>query len=92
MKLTREEMETIITFDETNERIHVQTYNGKLKRRLTAFAKDFPDLCKIEREDECGGLFAEIEKDHFSFRTVKPISEEQKEARRRLVAEHLGKN
>ena len=54
----REERETIIRFDETDEPVIIYTFNADLKRRLKDFARKYPDLCRKTVEDkEYGGTY-----------------------------------
>lgn len=45
-KLTKYEKETIVLFNEADEEAHIQTYNAGLRKRLEAFSKKYPDLCR----------------------------------------------
>lgn len=49
MTLTKYEKETIILFNEGEDTAHVQTYNAGLRKRLAAFSKQHPDLCRLEK-------------------------------------------
>ncbi len=60
--------------------IEVQAHNTDLKKRLTAFAKEYPQCCRQIDDDEQGGLTFEIEKGRLSFRLTAPYSEERKQA------------
>ena len=75
--LTKKEKTTAIYFDELGDMIEVQTNNTDLKKRLTAFAKEYPQCCRQIDDDEQGGLTFEIEKGRLSFRLTAPYSEEQ---------------
>lgn len=61
MTLTKYEKETIILFNEGEDTAHIQTYNAGLRKRLAAFSKKHPDLCRLEkilrpgRRDLCAG-------------------------------------
>lgn len=48
MTLTKYEKETIILFNEGEDTAHIQTYNAGLLKRLAAFSKKHPDLCRLE--------------------------------------------
>ena len=48
MKLTKVEKETIILFNEADKEAHIQTYNAGLRKRLEAFSKKHPDLCRLD--------------------------------------------
>ena len=54
--LTKREKTTAIYFDEYGSMIEVQTHNTDLKKRLTAFAKEYPQCCRQIDDDEQGGL------------------------------------
>ena len=47
-KLTKYEKETIVLFNEADEEAHIQTYNAGLRKRLEAFSKKYPDLCRLD--------------------------------------------
>ena len=78
--LTKKQKATVIYFDEHRRMIEVQTHNTDLKKRLTAFAKEYPQCCRQIDDDEQGGLTFEIEKGRLSFRLTAPYSEERKQA------------
>ena len=77
--LTKKQKTTVIYFDEHSRIIEVQTHNTDLKKRLTAFAKEYPQCCRQIDDDEQGGLTFEIEKGRLSFRLTAPYSEERKQ-------------
>ena len=78
--LTKKQKTTAIYFDEYSNIIEMQTHNTDLKKRLTAFAKEYPQCCRQIDDDEQGGLTFEIEKGRLSFRLTAPYSEERKQA------------
>ena len=78
--LTKKQKTTVIYFDEYGGMIEVQTHNTDLKKRLTAFAKEYPQCCRQIDDDEQGGLTFEIEKGRLSFRLTASYSEERKQA------------
>ena len=47
-KLTKYEKETLVLFNEADEAAHSQTYNAGLRKRLEAFSKKYPDLCRLD--------------------------------------------
>ena len=55
-KLTKYEKETIVLFNEGEDTAHIQTYNAGLRNRLAAFSKKHPDLCRLEKTYEQGGV------------------------------------
>ena len=75
--LTKRQKTTGIFFDEQSSIIEVQTHNTDLKKRLGAYAQQYPDLCRQTDDDGQSGLTFEIEKGRLSFRLTAPYSEEQ---------------
>ena len=73
---------TELYFNEYDRTAEIYTYNTKLKKRLTAYAAAYPDLCKITEDDESGGLRFEIDKHRISIRLTAPYSEERKNVAR----------
>ena len=43
--LTKQEKTTDIWFDEKDPLIHIRTHNTNLKKRLAAYAEQYPDEC-----------------------------------------------
>ena len=87
--LTKQEKTTDIWFDEKEPTIHIRTHNTDLKNRLTAFAEQHPDLCRMTEDDvDIGCKSFEINKGRFSIRLTAPYSEE----RRRKASEYAKKN
>ena len=85
----KEERETIIRFDETDEPVIIYTFNADLKRRLKDFASKYPDLCRKTVEDkEYGGMTYELEKSRLQIRFTAPYSKE----RRKTAGESVRKN
>ena len=71
---------TELYFNEYDGTAEIYTYNTKLKKRLTAYAATYPDLCQLIEDDENGGLRFEIDKHRVSIRLTAPYSEERKSA------------
>ena len=86
--IKKEHKTTEIFFDERSDTVIINTYNTSLKNRLTAYAKEYPDLCKQTDDNEMGGLSFVIRKDRFSFRILQPPTDERK-AKARACAEAL---
>lgn len=85
--LTKRQKITEIIFDETKSRITVYTHNTDLKKRLTAFAEQYPDHCTMTDEDtETGYKAFEIDEGRLSFRLTAPYSK-----KRRQDASHRAK-
>lgn len=72
---------TEICFDEKDPLIHISTHNTDLKKRLTDYAKQYPDECRqIYSDPEMGCMEFEIRKGRLSFRLTAPYSEERRKA------------
>ena len=80
--LKKTQKTTEIYFSEASELITVVTYNTSLKKRLTAFSEEFPELCALVADDDAGCLTFEISKENFTFRVMKPVSNEKREKAR----------
>ena len=87
--LTKQEKTTDIWFDEKDPLIHIRTHNTNLKKRLAAYAGQYPDECyKTDTDHETGCMEFDIAKGRFSFRLTAPYSEERREAARRYAREN----
>ena len=53
-RLTKIEKETIVLFNEGEDKANIYTHNAGLKKRLAAFAKKYPDLCRLEKSNVQG--------------------------------------
>ena len=87
-KLTKYEKETIVLFNEGEDTAHIQTYNAGLRNRLAAFSKKYPDLCRLEKTYEQGGVSYVLDKSRLSIRLVPPYSEERLTAAREYAKQH----
>lgn len=87
--VTKEERETIVNYNEAEDTAVIYTFNNDLKKRLAAFAKKYPNLCRMTVDDaDFGSVTYEIQKSRISIRLVRPYSEE----RRRAASEYAKKN
>ena len=87
--LTKSEKTTDISFDESSKTVYIRTHNTDLKNRLTAFAEQYPDLCRMTEDDvDIGCKSFEIDKRRFSIRLTAPYTEE----RRRKASEYAKQN
>ena len=78
-----------IWFDEKDPLIHIRTHNTDLKKRLLAYSRKYPAVCKLTGYDpDTGCMEFEIRKGRFSFRLTAPYSEERREAARRDAREN----
>lgn len=87
-KLSKYEKETIILFNEGEDTASIYTYNAGLKRRLAAFSRKYPDLCRLERTHTQGGVSYILDKSRLSVRLQPPYSEE----RRKKASEYARQN
>ena len=83
----KNEKTTEIYFDETPAAVIIRTHNTALKKRLLAFAENFPDLCRLTDDDELGYLSFEINKNRFAIRLTAPYTEERRALARDKVNE-----
>ena len=79
---------TEIYFTEADPVIDIFTYNADLKRRLSRYVEQHPDLCRMTDDDGLGGQRFEIQKGRFCFRLTEPYSKERREAASRYAKEH----
>ena len=87
--LTKQEKTTNIWFDEKDPLIHIRTHNTNLKKRLAAYAEQYPDECyQTDTDHETGCMEFDIAKGRFSFRLTAPYSEERRESARRYAKEN----
>lgn len=82
-KQTKYEKETIVLFNEGEDTAHM-TYNAGLRNRLETFSKKHPDLCRLEKRHEQGGVSYVLDKSRLFIRLQPPYSEE----RRRKASEN----
>lgn len=87
-KLSKYEKETIILFNEGEDTASIYTYNAGLKKRLAAFGRKYPDLCRLERTHPQGGVSYILDKSRLSVRLQPPYSEE----RRKKASEYARQN
>jgi hypothetical protein len=87
-KLSKYEKETIILFNEGEDKASIYTYNAGLRNRLAAFSKKYPDLCRLEKSCDQGGVSYVLDKSRLSIRLQPPMSEE----RRRKASEYAKQN
>ena len=78
--LTKKQKVTEVYYNAKDPTAEVYTHNTKLKKRLLAYAAQFPELCQQTDDDEQGGLRFGIDKSRISIRLTAPHSEERKQA------------
>ena len=76
--ISKQEQETIITFNEQDAQANVYTYNGSLKRRLASSAEFHPDQVKRIDSDQFGGVTYSIPKKWIKPNPPRILSEEQR--------------
>ena len=80
-----------IWFDEKDPLIHIRTHNTALKKRLAAYAGQYPDqCCQTDADPETGCMEFDIAKGRFSFRLTAPYSEERRNAASKAAKKHSG--
>ena len=79
---------TELRFNEMDDTAEIYTHNLKLKRRLQAYAKKYPNLCKVAEKKRNGAMRFVIDKQRISIRLTAPYSEECREAASRYAKEH----
>ena len=80
--LTKKQKITEVYYNAKDPISEVYTHDTKLKKRLLAYAAQFPELCQQTDDDEQGGLRFEIDKSRISIRLTAPYSKERKAAAR----------
>ena len=79
--LSKYEKETVILYNQSNDRVNITTYDPVLCRKLTDFAAKHPDLCqRLDNGKYPDYVEYEIDKDRLSVRFLAPYSEEHKKA------------
>ena len=84
--LTRKQKVTEVYYNAKDPTAEIYTHDTALKKRLLAYASQYPELCQQTDDDEQGGLRFEIDKSRISIRLTAPYSEE-----RRMAASKLAK-
>lgn len=90
--MKKKDKTTSIFFNEADVNTIVCTYNTKLKKRLSEFAEECPELCRLIASDDDGYMEFEVNKDNFTFRCMKPPSDEKREKAREQMNKLRGKN
>lgn len=87
-RLTKVEKETIILFNEGESVASIYTYNASLKKRLAAFSRKYPELCRLEKPEHLGGVSYLIDKSRLSIRLQPPYSEERRQKARQCARQN----
>ncbi len=88
MTLTKFEKETIILFNEGEQEASIYTFNASLRKRLALFSKKYPELCRMERSLDQGGVSYVLDKSRLSIRLIAPYSEERRQQACQQAKEH----
>lgn len=83
--LTKKQKITELFYNAKDSLAEVYTHDTKLKKRLLAFAKGYPELCRQTDDDGQGGLWFEIAKERISIRLTAPYSQERRDAASKLA-------
>ena len=83
MPISNFEKETIVNFNEGEAEAYIFTYNKKLLRKLSRYARENPELCELKEVNSEGGKTYIIKKDRLSINFKRPLSEAEKERRRK---------
>ena len=76
--LANAEKETIIIFDEAEKLAHIETFNGRLIRRLTELSESREDCRKVSGPDEYGAYKFEFPAKWIKINAPRELSEEEK--------------
>lgn len=85
--LTKKQKVTELFYNAKDLVAEIHTHDTKLKKRLLAFAKKYPELCRQTDDDGQGGLWFEVSKERISIRLTAPYSQERRNAASRLAKE-----
>ena len=85
--LTKKQKVTEVYYNAKAPTAEVYTHDTKLKKRLLAYAAQFPEQCQQTDDDERGGLRFEIDKSRISIRLTAPYSEERRKHWSKLAKE-----
>ena len=83
--LTKKQKVTEVYYNAKDPTAEIYTHDTALKRRLLAYASQYPELCQQTDDDEQGSLRFEIDKSRISIRLTAPYSEERKSAASELA-------
>ena len=78
MKLTRYEMETIITYNADEKIAEIYTADLSKMNRLDKLCSDFPNIYKLKKFDEISKTYI-VPKEYITFRKPRVLSERQLE-------------
>ena len=89
MRPPKKDRESLISFNERDDRVEVITYNTSLINRLTELHAKHPDCCTITCADtEIGRYEFSVSKLNFTFRIMNPYTKERRTAMRNYAIRH----
>lgn len=71
-RLTKKQKVTELFYNAKDLVAEIHTHDAKLKKRLLAFAAEYPELCGQTDDDGQGGLWFEVTKERLSIRLTAP--------------------
>lgn len=86
--LTKKQKVTELFYNAKDPTAEIYTHDAKLKKRLRAFAEEYPELCRQTDDDGQGGLWFEIAKERISIRLTAPYSQQRRDAASKLAKEN----
>ena len=86
--LSKKQKVTELFYNAKDPIAEIYTHDSKLKKRLRAFAEDYPELCRQTDDDGQGGLWFEVAKERISIRLTAPYSQERREAASKRAKEN----
>lgn len=90
--LTNAEKETIIIFDEAEKLAHIETFNGRLIRRLTELSESREDCRKVSGPDEYGAVRFEFPAKWLKINAPRELSEAQRAVIDKMIKAREGKS
>lgn len=83
--LTKKQKDTELFYNAKDPIAEIHTHDAKLKKRLLAYAEEYPELCRQTDDDGQGGLWFEVAKERISIRLTAPYSQERRDAASKLA-------
>ena len=80
-RLTAEERETAITYDDSTEVATIYTANTALRKKLNKLCEQFPDTYQLKESNEFSSTYMCANKKLIKFGKPSKISEEERKAR-----------
>lgn len=79
-RLTKQEKETYISFDEENDYVSISTFNKSLIKKIKAYSEKYPSCIRKVQIEDSNEVLCEIKKDRFSikFKPIRTMSDDEK--------------